>query len=146
MAFVPVSVGLSADAPGPRWRAVTASVALALAAGGCASVMQPVDAGAPACSVAIRDAFSSILLEQDETPENAAALANRAQAVLGAGRIGPRPFTVSSPSGADYGFFFTGSDNACVLRLYMRQRGFTRLTNNLGGIASRPVAGCRCQE
>ena len=59
--------------------------------------------------------------------------------------VRPRPFVVSSPSGADYGFFVQ-QKSECLLRLFNRQQGFTRYTNNLTYIATRQLDGCQCAE
>jgi hypothetical protein len=37
-------------------------------------------------------------------------------------------------------------DDACLLRLYGRQKGFVAYTNNLTYIATQPLAACRCEE
>ena len=60
--------------------------------------------------------------------------------------MGPRPFLVASPSGTDYAFFVERKDDACLLRLYGRQKGFVTYTNNLTYIATQPLAPCRCEE
>jgi hypothetical protein len=53
---------------------------------------------------------------------------------------------VASPSGADYSFFVERKPDACVLRLYGRQKGFVAYTNNINYIATEPLAPCRCAE
>ena len=60
--------------------------------------------------------------------------------------IGPRPFLVASPSGADYSFFVQRMDGACALRLYARQKGFVSYTNNITYIATETLGPCRCAE
>ena len=37
-------------------------------------------------------------------------------------------------------------DDACLLRLYGRQKGFVSYTNNLTYIATRPLTACACAE
>jgi len=61
-------------------------------------------------------------------------------------QLGPRPFVVSSSSGADYEFFVQKKKQGCLLRLFGRTKGFTSYTNNLTYIATRPLPGCACQE
>ena len=66
--------------------------------------------------------------------------------VLPSGALGPRPFGVTSPSGVDYSFFIQRKGDECFLRLFGRQKGFTRYTNNVTYIATRPLEGCACAD
>jgi len=113
---------------------------------GCTSVARVVNPAEPSCQATLRGAFDSILVEEGETAEVAASLSEAATAKLGAVEIGPRPFVLSSPSGADYAFFFESEEPACLMRLYGRQKGFLSYTNNLTHIATRPLPGCGCAE
>ena len=124
----------------------TTLVALAcLALTGCATVAE-VELTEDSCRQSFQDALSSILVEQHETPEVAAELADRTREILERAQLGPRPFVVSSSSGADYEFFVQKKSSACLLRLYGRQKGFTSYTNDLTYIATRPLPGCACKE
>jgi len=53
--------------------------------------------------------MSSILVEPGEKQEVAEKLVESTTAVLSTGSLGPRPFLVASPSGADYGFLWSRS-------------------------------------
>jgi hypothetical protein len=124
----------------------TTLVALAcLTLTGCATVAEVELTGDP-CRQTFQDALSSVLVEQHETPDVAAELADRTREVLERAQLGPRPFVVSSPSGADYEFFVEKKSSGCLLRLYGRQKGFTSYTNDLTYIATRPLPGCACKE
>jgi len=114
----------------------------ALLAAGCTTVGKIDNLDDAACRQAFTQAMSSILVAQQETPEVASRLAGRTLPA----NIGPRPFLVSSPSGADYEFFVEDTGTACLLRLYGRQKGFWTYTNNLTYIDTKPLAPCRCSE
>lgn len=113
---------------------------------GCATVAQVTTLDNPACKSTIRDQLNSVLIEQGEKPDIAERLALNTTTVLATGALGPRPFGVSSPSGADYSFFVQRKSSECLLRLYGRQKGFTRYANNLTYIASRSLDGCQSAE
>jgi hypothetical protein len=124
----------------------TTLVALAcLTLTGCATVAE-VELTEDSCRQSFQDALSSILVEQHETPGVAAELADRTREILERAQLGPRPFVVSSSSGADYEFFVQKKSSGCLLRLYGRQKGFTSYTNDLTYIATRPLPGCACKE
>ena len=91
-------------------------------------------------------AFSATFKAQGESDEVAARLAGSTTAGLQSWGLGPRPFLVASPSGADYSFFVERAADACLLRLYGRQKGFVSYTNNITYIATEPLAPCRCGE
>ena len=113
---------------------------------GCTSVAQVTTLDDPACKSMVRDQLNSVLIEQGEKPDIAERLAVNTATVLATGALGPRPFGVSSPSGADYSFFVQQKSSECLLRLYGRQKGFARYSNNLTYIASRSLGGCQCAE
>ena len=123
-----------------------ACAALGLLASGCTTVAQVTTFSNPACNDVFVASLAGILLEQKEEPQVAERLASRATDMIRTGYLGPRPFMVGSPSGADYSFFVERKDNACLLRLYGRQKGFVSYTNNLTYIATRPLAPCQCSE
>ena len=90
--------------------------------------------------------MSLILVAQGEKQEVADKLAESTTTVLLTGSLGPRPFLVASPSGADYGFFVEQKSSECLLRLFSRRKGFTLYTNNLTYIATGWLTGCMCAE
>ena len=117
-----------------------------LVVGGCTTVAQVTSLSDQNCRHTFVDRMSSILVEQGENQEMADKLAESTTAVLLTGSLGPRPFLVASPSGADYGFFVEEKSSDCLLRLFSRQKGFTRYRNNLTYIATRSLTGCMCAE
>ncbi len=114
--------------------------------GGCATVAQVTSLSDQNCRHTFVDRMSSILVEEGEKQEIAERLAESTMNVLSTGSLGPRPFVVASPSGADYGFFVEQKSSDCLLRLFSRQKGFTRYGNNLTYIATRSLTGCMCAE
>jgi len=124
----------------------TTLVALAcLTLTGCATVAE-VELTEDSCRQTFQDALTSILVEQHEAPDVAANLAEVTREQLERTQLGPRPFVISSSSGADYEFFVEKKSSGCLLRLYGRQKGFTSYTNDLTYIATRPLPGCACKE
>jgi hypothetical protein len=113
---------------------------------GCTTVAQLTTLSDDSCRRTVRGQLESILMEEGEQPEIANRLAVNTTAVLVTGSLGPRPFGVSSPSGTDYSFFVQLKDEHCLLRLYARQKGFRRYTNNLTYISTRALDGCACTE
>lgn len=113
---------------------------------GCTTVAQITNLSDFSCHRTVQDRLESILLEEGEKPEVANRLAVNTTVVLATGSLGPRPFGVSSPSGADYSLFVQLKGEQCLLHLYGRKKGFTRYTNNLTYIATRPLEGCTCAE
>jgi hypothetical protein len=114
--------------------------------GGCATVAQVTTLSDQNCRHTFVDRVSSILVEQGEKQEVAEKLAESTTTVLSIGSLVPRPFLVASPSGADYGFFVEQKSSECLLRLFSRQKGFTRYRNNLTYIETRQLDGCMCAE
>ncbi len=114
--------------------------------GGCATVAQVTSLADQNCRQTFEDRMSSILVEEGEKQDVAEKLAESTTNVLSTGSLGPRPFVVASPSGADYGFFVEQKPSDCLLRLFSRQKGFTRYRNNLTYIATRQLDGCMCAE
>jgi hypothetical protein len=112
----------------------------------CTTVAQVTTLSEESCRHKMRDQLESILSEEHENPDMAKRLAVNTTSVLATGALGPRPFGISSPSGADYSFFIQQKGDDCLLRLYGRRKGFTRYTNNLTYIATRPLEGCSCAE
>jgi hypothetical protein len=124
---------------------VLGAVAILLV-GGCTTVAQVTTLSDQNCRHTFVDRMSSILVEEGEKQEIAERLAESTMNVLSTGSLGPRPFVVASPSGADYGFFVEQKSSDCLLRLFSRQKGFTRYRNNLTYIATRQLDGCMCAE
>ena len=122
------------------------AAAAILVVGGCATVAQVTSLSDQNCRYTFVDQMSSILVEQGEKQEVADKLAESTTTVLLTGALGPRPFLVASPSGADYGLFVEQKSSDCLLRLFSRQKGFTRYRNNLTYIATRSLTGCMCAE
>lgn len=114
--------------------------------GGCATVAQVTSLSDENCRYTFVDRMTSILVEQGEKQDVADKLAESTTTVLLTGSLGPRPFLVASPSGADYSFFVEKKSSDCLLRLFSRQKGFTRYTNNLTYIATHSLTGCMCAE
>lgn len=113
---------------------------------GCTTVAQITTLSDESCRERVRGQLESVLVEEGEQPEMANRLAVNTILVLATGSLGPRPFGVSSPSGTDYSFFVQRKGETCLLRLYGRQKGFTRYTNNLSYISTRALEGCACAE
>jgi hypothetical protein len=111
---------------------------------GCATVAQIPNLSEEPCARRFESQLSSILAAQGEKPEDADALARRTRTSLTLRNLGPRPFLVSAPSGADYSFFVQEKRSGCLLRLYRRHKGFASYTNNLTYIATRPLPDCLC--
>ena len=122
------------------------AVVVILVVGGCTTVAQVTSLSDQNCRHAFVDRMSSILVEQGEKQDVADKLAESTATVLSAGSLGPRPFLVASPSGADYGFFVEQKSSECLLRLFSRQKGFMQYRNNLTYIATRSLTGCMCAE
>ncbi len=127
-------------------RKILLAAAVLLAAARCASIAQIENLSEETCRRSLEDGLASILIAEHETPEAARELAERTRMALERGRLGPRPFLVSSSSGADYEFFVEKKRGGCLLRLYGRQKGFVSYTNNLTYIATRSLPGCLCRE
>ncbi|MBC7839381.1 MAG: hypothetical protein H7Y39_12160 [Nitrospiraceae bacterium] len=114
--------------------------------GGCTTVAQVTTLSDQNCRHTFVDRMSSIFVEEGEKQDVADKLAESTTTVLLTDSLGPRPFLVASPSGADYGFFVEQKSSECLLRLFSRQKGFTRYRNNLTYIATRQLDGCICAE
>lgn len=127
------------------WKAAQPAVVLLLVAG-CTTVGQVTTLSDQNCRHTFVDQMSSILVEQGEKQDVADKLAESTVTVLSSGSLGPRPFGVASPSGADYGFFVEQKSLDCLLRLFSRQKGLMRYRNNFTYIATRSLTGCMCME
>lgn len=113
---------------------------------GCASVASLTNPASEPCRTAFRDALDSSLVAQGEASEEAASQAGQYASSTTLFSKGPRPFLVSTRSGADYVFFVDKTRTGCLLRLVQRQKGFVRYSNNLTYIETRALPGCECAE
>lgn len=129
--------------PAKTWR-MSGVMTFALAGAGCATMGQVANLDDASCAATFERHLASILVAQHESSEIAAQLSQRTRGGLELGRYGPRPFVVSSPSGADYYFFVEATQPACLLHLYGRQKGFATYTNNLTWIETRALPECGC--
>jgi hypothetical protein len=129
-----------------NWKPLNIATAVILFIGGCTTVAQVTSLSDQDCRHTFVDRMSSILVDQGEKQDVAGKLAESTTAVLLTGSLGPRPFLVASPSGADYGFFVEQNSSECLLRLFSRQKGFMRYRNNLTYIATGSLTGCMCAE
>ena len=112
----------------------------------CASVAQITTLSDPARHGTVKTAFAKVFESEGEAPQVAAELAESTTVGLETWGLGPRPFMVAAPSGVDYSFFVERKGDACVLRLYGRQKGFVSYTNNISYIATEPLGPCQCAE
>jgi hypothetical protein len=117
-----------------------------LALVGCVTVAKLTNLGDPMCASELERGLAGIVSEQGEADSVATELAAIAAGALVTGRLGPRPFLVSAPSGTDYIFFVQKKRERCLLRLYGRQKGFVSYTNNLTYIATRELRACECSD
>ena len=117
-----------------------------LSTSACATVARVTNLDSESCKESFGGAIASALVAQGETRDEAKALAERAVSRTDLFSFGPRAFLIASHSGADYGFFVEKSGDRCVLRLFERQKGFVRYTNNLTYIESNDMSGCQCDE
>lgn len=108
-----------------------------------ASVTNPRD---QPCQQNFAAALADILVVQGEEAGRVRKIVEQGELLGSVFEYGPRPFLVSSQTGTDYSFFVEKKGDHCVLRLYARQKGFTRYTNNLTYIESRNLSGCQCHE
>lgn len=117
-----------------------------LAVSGCTSVAQITTLSDDHCRDTLTAALATVLKSEGETPDVAAKLAESTTSTLQTVELGPRPFLIAAPSGVDYSFFVEKKGDACLLRLYGRQKGFVSYTNNLTYIATEKLAPCQCAE
>ena len=118
----------------------------AITLAGCTTMAALTNVREQPCQRQFASALSEMLLAEGEQPERAQKVVDKAELLGSAFDFGPRPFLVSSQSGTDYSFFVEKKGDACLLRLYGRQKGFTRYTNNLTYIQSKDLPGCQCRE
>ena len=104
--------------------------------------------GAPKCQETLRDAFESILLDQQEPPDQAAALGASAARALAQVDLGASAFRLpSQTTGVSYAFAFERDDaNRCLLHLVAWQKGTLQYGNNVQYLETRSLPGCRCVQ
>jgi hypothetical protein len=128
-----------------RWRT---SCAWLLLGGtiGCTTIATVSNVGDQPCRQNFATALSEILVEEGEETERAQKVLDHAEVIGSVFDYGPRPFSISSRCGTDYSFFVEKKSEECLVHLYGRQKGFTRYTNNLTYIRTKPLPGCQCRE
>jgi hypothetical protein len=119
---------------------------VSVAVSGCTTVAALSNLDASECRGSFTNQLATVLTEQGENPATSARLADKTASALATGEYGPRPFRVASPSGTDYFFFLQRKGDACLLRLYGRQKGFVSYRNNLTYIATKTLPACQCTE
>ena len=122
------------------------ALAIVLTVSGCASVAKMTNLSEEACRASFTNHLSAILTAQGETPASSDALATKTASTLITYDLGPRPFAIAAPSGADYRFFIDRKGADCVLTLFGRRKGFVSYTNNLTYIATETLPDCTCTE
>lgn len=134
-----------------RARAFAAACMLVLAATGAAcspKVAKLTNPGSSRCQETLRDAFESILLDQQEPADQAAALGASAARALAEVDLGANAFRLpSQATGVSYAFAFERDDaKRCLLHLVAWQKGTLQYGNNVQYLATRPLTGCRCVQ
>lgn len=111
------------------------------------SVAKLTNATSPRCQQTLRDAFESILLDQKESPQSAADVAQGAAWALADLNLGAKPFQVQSPaSGIDYAFVFERDDTRCLMHLVAMQAGGLQISNSVTYMETRLLKGCGCVQ
>jgi hypothetical protein len=124
-------------------------LALAAALAACSpKVAQLTNPASPRCQQTLRDAFESILLDQQEPPDQAAALGASAAGGLASVDLGATAFRLpSQATGVDYAFAFESDDaSRCLLHLVAWQKGGLQYGNNVTFLETRVLYGCRCVQ
>lgn len=132
-----------------RWLSGVCTFALAALACACSpKVAKLTNPAAPRCQQTLRDAFESILLDQQESPDQAAALGASAARALAAVDLGATAFRLpSQATGVDYAFAFESDDaSRCLLHLVAWQKGGLQYGNNVTFLETRVLNGCRCVQ
>jgi hypothetical protein len=130
------------------WRARTIAVLALCASIGCsAPVAKLTNPASPRCQDTLRAAFESILVDQQETDENATKVADEAAQALADVDLGAKPFQIQSPaSGIRYGFVFERDESRCLLHLVAMQGGSLQLDNSITYLETRLLKGCGCVQ
>jgi hypothetical protein len=127
--------------------AAGAALLAALTAACTPSVAKLTNPTSPRCQDTLRSAFESILLDQKESPQSAADVAQGAAWALADVDLGAKPFRVQSPtSGIDYAFVFERDDTRCLMHLVAMQAGSLQLSNNVTYLETRLLKGCGCVQ
>lgn len=122
------------------------SLAVVRAASGCATMTKVTNLTEGSCRASFTRQLSAILTHDGKSPRWKDTLADRAVPTLTTYDLGPRPFAIAGPSGADYRFFIDRKGKDCVLTLFGRRKGFVSYTNNLTYLATESLPGCICAE
>lgn len=133
-----------------RARSLVAACALALAVTSFACsprVARIINPGSPRCQETLRDAFESILIDQQEPADQAAALGASAARALAEVDLGANAFRLpSQTTGVSYAFAFERDDKKCLLHLVAWQKGTLQYGNNVTYLETRLLSGCRCVQ
>jgi len=121
-------------------------LALALLVACSPTVAQILNPGYPRCQKSMREAFAITLVGQGESDAVAEKLADETVRALADAELGAKPFKVTSPSGAQYGYFFEREDDRCLLRMAAVQVGILQVSDNVRFLATRPLPGCGCRQ
>lgn len=132
-----------------RFRAAVCALGLCITVAGCSpTVAKLTNPASPKCQETLRDAFESILLDQQEPADQAAQLGDSAARALAEVDLGASAFRLpSQATGVSYAFAFERDDaNRCLLHLVAWQKGPLQVGNNVQYLATRPLRGCRCVQ
>lgn len=141
----------SSAADHARLRALVRAASVLLLAAAVAAcspkVAKLTNPGSPRCQETLRDAFESILLDQQESPDEAARLGASAARALAEVDLGANAFRLpSQATGVDYAFAFERDDRRCLLHLVAWQKGTLQYGNNVTYLETRLLSGCRCVQ
>ncbi len=137
------------DGRARAWSRVAYGTVLSLALGACSpTVAKLTNPASPKCQETLRDAFESILLDQQEPADQAAQLGDSAARALAEVDLGANAFRLpSQTTGVSYAFAFERDDaKRCLLHLVAWQKGTLQVGNNVQYLATRPLTGCRCVQ
>lgn len=113
---------------------------------GCTTMATITNVQEEPCQRTFATALADIVRAEGEPAEHAQRIIDQAPALGATFDYGPRPFMIRARSGTDYSFFVEKKGEQCLVRLYGRQKGFVRYTNNLTYIQTQELPGCHCAE
>jgi hypothetical protein len=96
------------------------------------------------CATQLEEQIAAILVDKNERPETAAALAKEKVEKLSNGENDSRSFTVSVFAGPIYSFEVASKKSGCVLRLWKRETSLGHSLNRLWYLAKRALPDCAC--
>jgi hypothetical protein len=125
-----------------------AFLVIAALVGGCttSNAARLANPAAVGCRESLRDAVTLMLVGQGEKDNVAEQVARSGADTLADVDLGPHPFKLSSPSGIDYAFYFEDEGQRCLLHLVAKQGAGLQFADTLTFLATRPLAGCRCER